>query len=197
MTQNYPPQPYVMNNTSMNNINPYPQIPSPIIVANPNQINQAAKNMENNILNHQDKLHHKQETERLKEKIEDLRFAKLEDKLDNIQRAATNANNNNNNNININVNQNQPVFVPTPTIADDRLNYSSGYFCLFLCLNIFFPGIGTMVAGCMFGKDNDAGKDRTGELICQGILQLCTAFFFFGWVYAIIHATRYFKGGCC
>ena len=74
-----------------------------------------------------------------------------------------------------------------------RLEYSTGYFCLFLCLNIFLPGIGTIVAGAMFGKATATHADRTGELICHGVVQLLTCLFIFGWVWAIMEASRYFE----
>jgi hypothetical protein len=78
-----------------------------------------------------------------------------------------------------------------------RLEYSTGYFCLFLCLNIFLPGIGTIVAGAMFGKATATHADRTGELICHGVVQFLTCAFIFGWVWAIMEASRYFEIGVC
>ena len=78
-----------------------------------------------------------------------------------------------------------------------RLEYSTGYFCLFLCLNIFLPGIGTIVAGAMFGKATATHADRTGELICHGVVQFLTSPFIFGWVWAIMEASRYFEIGVC
>ena len=198
MSQNYPPQQYPVNNTSANLMNPYQYPPPPLIVASPNQIKNAAKNMESNIIVHQDKLYHKQEKDHLKEKIEDLRFKNLEDKIDNlnqVNRTQTGGP------IIVNVQQQQQTTTATETkvvIVNTRLKYSSGYFCLFLCLNIFFPGVGTMVAACLFGNTSDIG-DRTGEIICHGVVQLLCTFFIFGWIWAILDAVRYFEGGrgCC
>ena len=84
MSNNYPPQQYPINNTSANLMNPYQYPPPHLIAVSPNQIKQAAKNMESNIIIHQDKLYHKQEKDHLKEKIEDLRFKNLENKIDNL-----------------------------------------------------------------------------------------------------------------
>ena len=92
MSQNYPPVPYQQNNTTANLMNPYPYPPpTPLIVAPSNQINQAAKNMETNIIQNQDKLYNKAEKERLKDKIQDLQFKNLENKIDNLARTQTQA----------------------------------------------------------------------------------------------------------
>jgi hypothetical protein len=193
MSQNYPPVPYQQNNTTANLMNPYPYPPpTPLIVAPPNQINQAAKNMETNIIHHQDKLYNKAEKERYKDKIQDLQFKNLENKIDNIARTQTQAGQQQQVVI---VNQSPPP-QQTVVIASSKLKYSSGMYCLFLCLNIFFPGIGTIVAGIMYGKTADTGN-RTGEVVCHGVCQLFLLFFIFGWIWAIMDAVRYFEAGTC
>ena len=165
MAQNYP-----MNNTAANLMNPYQQ-PPPLVVVPPNQINMAAKNMESNIIHNQEKYYHKQETNRLKDEVDKLRNEKiineiknLKEDINDIKRAPTQ--NTGNPNIIVNVQQQQqqqqqqgPAVV---AITNGRLKYDSGSYCLFLCLNIFLPGVGTMVAGCQYGKTSDIG-DRTFE----------------------------------
>ena len=199
MAQNYP-----MNNTAANLMNPYQQ-PPPLVVVPPNQINMAAKNMESNIIHNQEKYYHKQETNRLKDEVDKLRNEKiineiknLKEDINDIKRAPTQ--NTGNPNIIVNVQQQQqqqqqqgPAVVE---ITNGRLKYDSGSYCLFLCLNIFLPGVGTMVAGCQYGKTSDIG-DRTGELICHGVFQLCCCVVLYGWIWAILDATRYFEKGTC
>ena len=57
-------------------------------------------------------------------------------------------------------------------------------------------GIGTMIAACLYGSDTDRGN-RTGEVICHGVVQLLTSWIIFGWVWAILEAVRYFEYGVC
>ena len=59
------------------------------------------------------------------------------------------------------------------------------------------PGIGTIVEGAMFGKATANHADRTGELICHGVVQLLTWALIFGWIWAIMEASRYFEIGVC
>ena len=49
----------------------------------------------------------------------------------------------------------------------------------------------------MFGKATATHADRTGELICHGVVQFLTGAFIFGWVWAIMEASRYFEIGVC
>ena len=192
MSQNYPPVPYQQNNTTANLMNPYPYPPpTPLIVAPSNQINQAAKNMETNIIQNQDKLYNKAEKERLKDKIQDLQFKNLENKIDNLARTQTQAG------------QQQQVVIVNQTppsqqtvIVTSKLKYSSGMYCLFLCLNIFLPGIGTIVAGIMYGKTAETGN-RTGEVVCHGVCQFFLSILIFGWIWAIMDAVKYFEAGTC
>lgn len=202
MSQNYPPVPYQQNNTTANLMNPYPYPPptplivapsNPLIVAPSNQINQAAKNMETNIIQNQDKLYNKAEKERLKDKIQDLQFKNLENKIDNLARTQTQAGQQQQQQVVI-VNQTPPS--QQPVIVTSKLKYSGGMYCLFLCLNIFLPGIGTIVAGIMYGKTAETGN-RTGEVVCHGVCQFFSSILIFGWIWAIMDAVKYFEGGCC
>ena len=73
-----------------------------------------------------------------------------------------------------------------------RLYYSSKVFYIILFLNIFLPGICTIVAGIGWGKTCKY-KDRTCELICMGIFQLTTFFWILSWIQAISDALNYFE----
>lgn len=48
-----------------------------------------------------------------------------------------------------------------------------------LIINIFFPGVGTMIMGCMSG-------DAACNWICLGFAQLVLAPFIIGWIWAIV-----------
>ena len=144
------------------------------------------------------------ELKQLKEKLNDEKLKRLETLIK--EKNPPNINIHNNPNINTNIVGAQAEANAKATniggavIAFDsrgRLEYSTGYFCLFLCLNIFLPGIGTIVAGAMFGKATATHADRTGELICHGVVQFLTSPFIFGWVWAIMEASRYFEIGVC
>ena len=63
-------------------------------------------------------------------------------------------------------------------------------------LNLFLSGVGSIVAGILYGKTSRLG-DRTGNLICHGIAQLIFAITIFGWVWAIRDALNYFACGSC
>ena len=52
-----------------------------------------------------------------------------------------------------------------------------------LIVNIFFPGLGTMIVGCVSSQ-----KDVCGGWFCIGFLQMIFALCIFGWVWAIISA---------
>jgi len=49
---------------------------------------------------------------------------------------------------------------------------------LILIVNIFFPGVGTILVSCM-------GVENPGYFLCWGIFQILTAFFLLGWILAI------------
>lgn len=50
-------------------------------------------------------------------------------------------------------------------------------------INFFFPGIGTIVAGVLSKDDN---KDIQTFNIIFGIIQLVLAWFFIGWIIALV-----------
>lgn len=97
---------------------------------------------------------------------------------------------------NVVVQQQQAVNASSPIVVyeDGRLTYPFGIYCLFLLLNLFLPGVGSIVAGILYGKTSRLG-DRTGNLICHGIAQLIFAITIFGWVWAIRDALNYFARG--
>ena len=197
----YPPPP-PNNNFPPNYLIPTGP-PNPMVVAQPSQIKNYANEMVNKIKENQEKMNRENELKRLKEKLDDERFKRLETAIMK-EKGPQNININNSPNINTNITGAQATATATNigvgVIAVDsrgRLEYSTGYFCLFLCLNIFLPGIGTIVAGAMFGKATATHADRTGELICHGVVQLLTFGFIFGWIWAIMEASRYFEIGVC
>jgi hypothetical protein len=64
-------------------------------------------------------------------------------------------------------------------------NSNDGYPCvdkvmavIILLLNIFLPGFGTIVMGCV--------GNNAGGWICIGICQLFLAFLIIGWIWSII-----------
>ena len=77
----------------------------------------------------------------------------------------------------------------------NRLNYSKSVFYIILFLNIFLPGIGTIIAAIGWGKSSYSSnlKDRTKELIIRGIIQFFTFFIIVGWIQAITDACHYFE----
>ena len=109
-----------------------------------------------------------------------------------------NVNNNNNNNNNNGVGTTERVVIVSNAVhqMDGRLEYDCGMYCLILLLNIFLPGVGTILAGILYGNSSKAG-DRTGNVICHGIAQLIFAITIFGWVWAIRDALYRFAYGSC
>ena len=77
----YPPPPYQ-----------YPPTQAPVNAATFNQINMAAKNMESNIINHQEKLYRKKTERDLKAQVEELRHKLIENKLDSLSNSLNNNN---------------------------------------------------------------------------------------------------------
>ncbi len=67
-----------------------------------------------------------------------------------------------------------------PDSAINRNSPGVAYTCL--CLNIFFPGVGTMVNSCA-GPFSGAG-------FCYGLLQLFFFWTLVGWVWAIVYGTE-------
>ena len=196
----YPPPP-PNNNFPPNYLVPTGP-PNPMVVAQPSQIKNYANEMVNKIKENQEKMDRENELKRLKEKLDDEKFKRLETLIKEKNSGPQNINISPNINVTgaqANANANA-TNIGVGVIAVDsrgRLEYSTGYFCLFLCLNIFLPGIGTIVAGAMFGKATATHADRTGELICHGVVQLLTFGFIFGWIWAIMEASRYFEIGVC
>ena len=208
MAQNYPTLPNQMNNTAANLMTPYPQPPPlvaqpPVVVAPANQVNMAAKNMESNIIHNQKEIYQKQEIKRLETENQKLHNKIFDEKLKHIEEKIDRANTQNNNNKDPNIiiipGAGGVVTPPPPPVMKDpsgRLKMPQGSYCLYLCLNIFLPGVGTLVAACQYGNTPDIG-DRTNELICHGIGQICSCILIFGWIWAILEATRHFEKGVC
>ena len=205
MAQNYPTLPNQMNNTAANLMTPYPQPPPlvaqpPVVVAPANQVNMAAKNMEQNIIHNQKELYQKQRIQTLEAENQKLHNKILTDKIDNLEKKLEDKNNKDGNIIIIPgagvvtpPTQVEPVVMKDPS---GRLKMPQGSYCLYLCLNIFLPGVGTLVAACQYGNTPDIG-DRTNELICHGVGQICSCILIFGWIWAILEATRHFEKGVC
>ena len=93
---------------------------------------------------------------------------------------------NNNNCSNNNV---SPKFNKT---YSKRLYYNIKIYYIILFLNIFFPGIGTIIVAIGWGNTCKY-KDRTKELLLRGIIQILTIIFLIGWVKAIFDAINYFE----
>ncbi len=55
---------------------------------------------------------------------------------------------------------------------------STSIAIVILLVNVFFPGIGTMIIGCVSGQN-------VGLWICIGLLQILLAWIIIGWVWAI------------
>ena len=73
-----------------------------------------------------------------------------------------------------------------------KLYYNIKIYYIILFLNIFFPGIGTIIVAIGWGNTCKY-KDRTKELLLRGILQILTIIFLVGWVQAIFDAINYFE----
>ena len=72
-----------------------------------------------------------------------------------------------------------------------KLCYSIRIYYLLLFLNIFFPGVGTIIAAIGWGN-TCKNKNRTKELLLRGILQILTSIFIIGWIQSIFDAINYF-----
>lgn len=209
-----PQNAYGQNNTAANFIQPMP-LPQPLIVAQNSQIRNASNNIVDKLEEKLNKIQMENELNKLKDEKHKLEQERLMNEMKHINEKIdrthtdmmiTTMGKNNPQNININNTQIQgPLQVqPSGVISattivrpNGRLKYSSGFFCLFLGLNCILPGLGTIIAGAMFGGETDVGN-RTGELICHGLLQLLTAVIIVGWIWAIMDAAKYFdKDSCC
>jgi len=188
--QPYPPnrlQHSQVNNTVSNLI---PPEPGPSIASTPNQNNNFGKIIDKGV-NHKNK---------------DIEMAELKGKKRELEMKG------NNNEVthigpttNIYIINNEPVEKNNGNINNDtndtggtdgRLEYGQCIYILFLVINIILPGIGTIIAGVAYGKNTNRG-DRTGELIVHGVIQFFTFAFIFGWIWAIIEASKYFQYGSC
>ena len=67
-----------------------------------------------------------------------------------------------------------------PDTAINRTSPGMAYACL--CLNIFFPGVGTMVNSCM--------GPFTGIGFLYGLIQLFFFWTLVGWVWAILYGVE-------
>ena len=56
---------------------------------------------------------------------------------------------------NENKNNNTTDGTKIPIIATGKFKMPGGMYCLFICINIVLPGIGTMIAACLYGSDTD------------------------------------------
>ena len=117
-----------------------------------------------------------------------MRFKILEDKIDSLARTnlslpSININCCNNNiNTNTNTNNNSTVVI----CSADRLLYLDCMYVLFIILNILLPGIGTIIAGAIYGRNTLSNRDRTGAVICHGVIQFLTCWLLFlGWIWGI------------
>ena len=93
--------------------------------------------------------------------------------------------NNNNNSNNIEISKFNKTY-------SKRLYYNIKIYYIILFLNIFFPGIGTIIVAIGWGNTCKY-KDRTKELLLRGIIQILTIIFLIGWVKAIFDAINYFE----
>ena len=96
----------------------------------------------------------------------------------------------------INKNEIEKLFSNSSTNSDNnpplKLKYSRTIFYIILIINIFLPGIGTIIAGIGWGNTCKI-KNRTKELIFRGIIQFFTIIFIVGYIQAIRDAKNYFK----
>ncbi|CDF32743.1 unnamed protein product [Chondrus crispus] len=76
------------------------------------------------------------------------------------------------------------LFPPLTTPKLDALPQEMSM--IILAINVFFPGVGTMIAGCMGTKNNCS-------TITVGILQLLLSVFLIGWIWAIIWSVMLYK----
>ena len=140
----YPPPP-PNNNFPPNYLIPTGP-PNPMVVAQPSQIKNYANEMVNKIKENQEKMNMENELKQLKEKLNDEKFKRLETQNEHLKDLIKEKNSGPVN-INTNIVGAQAVANANATniggavIVDSRgrLEYSTGYFCLFLCLNIFLP----------------------------------------------------------
>lgn len=83
-----------------------------------------------------------------------------------------------------------------PTRKDTKLKIPKTAWIAIIIVNTILPGVGTMIAGCLYGDTPECG-DRTGKVLCRGIVQLSTCLFIIGWIWSIKDALYYFEQGNC
>ena len=115
-------------------------------------------------------------------------LAKESGREENYNKMIINLNNKNDFNM-ISINNELPKFNKT---YSKRLYYNIKIYYIILFLNIFFPGIGTIIVAIGWGNTCKY-KDRTKELLLRGIIQILTIIFLIGWVKAIFDAINYFE----
>jgi len=82
-------------------------------------------------------------------------------------------------NISYDTEKNEPQFEPLSINLGDFTKITDGLACSLLIINIFLPGVGTMIAGQYI--DGVFGK----TIIYKGIIQLITSPCLVGWVWSI------------
>ena len=152
-----------------------------------------------------------EENKRLQEKMQDMQNERIRDQIRDLNVAMNRGGSTNNIVLGQTTSQQQQQeqqqqqnqeatkIVPISTLPiyiDGRLEYDCGMYCLILVLNIFLPGVGSILAGILYGNTSKAG-DRTGNIICHGIGQLIFAITIFGWVWAVRDALNRFAYGSC
>ena len=90
------------------------------------------------------------------------------------------------------LNKKEYNIIPVNIKESKRLCDNKKMFYLILFLNIFLPGIGTIIAAIGWEKVSKS-KNRTRELIIRGIIQIFTIVFIVGWVQAIVDALYCFE----
>ena len=135
-----------------------------------------------------DNISNNNKLEKALNEIEALKLPKESRTEENYNKMIINLNNKNDFNM-ISINNELPKFNKT---YSKRLYYNIKIYYIILFLNIFFPGIGTIIVAIGWGNTCKY-KDRTKELLLRGIIQILTIIFLIGWVKAIFDAINYFE----
>ena len=135
-----------------------------------------------------DNISNNNKLEKALNEIEALKLPKESGREENYNKMKINLNNKNDFNM-ISINNELPKFNKT---YSKRLYYNIKIYYIILFLNIFFPGIGTIIAAIGWGNTCKY-KDRTKELLLRGIIQILTIIFLIGWIKAIFDAINYFE----
>ena len=135
-----------------------------------------------------DNISNNNKLEKALNEIEALKLPKESRTEENYNKMIINLNNKNDFNM-ISINNELPKFNKT---YSKRLYYNIKIYYIILFLNIFFPGIGTIIVAIGWGNTCKY-KDRTKELLLRGIIQILTIIFLIGWIKAIFDAINYFE----